>query len=85
VFESRTYCTGTAVQYIVKQNSSDELEQVKLNGSYLRAHPGRGAARLHPPPPSQNLKNTDFVDMMLSNVLYDLPLNQNQPLKSADD
>jgi hypothetical protein len=30
-------------------------------------------------------KKTDFVDSMISNVLYDLPLNENQPLKSADD
>ena len=32
-----------------------------------------------------NLKNTVFVDMMLSNVLHDLPFSQTQPLKMADD
>jgi hypothetical protein len=36
--------------------------------------------------PKLNIKkNTDFVDMMISNVLRNLPYSQNQPLKSADD
>jgi hypothetical protein len=30
-------------------------------------------------------KNIDFVDKMVLNVLHDLPFNQNQPMKSADD
>lgn len=42
-----------------------------------------------PPPPqtsqNRNFKNTDFVDMMMSNVLPDLHFSQNHPLKSDDD
>jgi hypothetical protein len=34
--------------------------------------------------PKRNLKNTDFVDTILSKVLRDLLLSLNQPLKSAD-
>jgi hypothetical protein len=37
------------------------------------------------PPQSRNLKNTDFVDIMIPKVLRDLPFSRNQPLKSADD
>jgi hypothetical protein len=34
---------------------------------------------------NQKLKNTNFEDVIISNVLLDLPFSQNQPLKSADD
>jgi hypothetical protein len=34
---------------------------------------------------NRNFKNTDFVDIMISKVLRDLPFSRNQPLKSADD
>jgi hypothetical protein len=36
-------------------------------------------------PTIRNLKNTDFVDIMISRVLQDFHFSQNQPLKSADD
>jgi hypothetical protein len=36
-------------------------------------------------PQNWNLKNTDFVNTMVSRVLRDLPCSQIQPLKSADD
>jgi hypothetical protein len=36
-------------------------------------------------PEDQNLKNTDFVDFMISKILRDFPISRNQPLKSADD
>jgi hypothetical protein len=36
-------------------------------------------------PENQNLKNTDLVDIMISNVLRDLLFSRNQPLKSTDD
>jgi hypothetical protein len=36
-------------------------------------------------PQNRNLKNTDFVDIMISKALRDFPFSQNQPLKSADD
>jgi hypothetical protein len=53
------------------------------------AHPGGGAAAgLQPPPKipqNQNLKNTYFVDIMISKVLCDLLFSRNQTLKSADD
>jgi hypothetical protein len=40
----------------------------------------------HPPPspPQSKLQRTDLVDMVVSNVLRDLPFSWNQPLKSAD-
>ena len=37
------------------------------------------------PSPKQNLKSTDFVDTMISKVLYNLHFNPNQPLKEADN
>jgi hypothetical protein len=36
------------------------------------------------PPPSLDLKNTNFVDK-ISDVLCDLPFSKNQSLKPADD
>jgi hypothetical protein len=50
-------------------------------------HP-RGGCRATAPSQTQqnwNLKNTDFMDIMISNVLCDLPSSWNQPLKSAHD
>jgi hypothetical protein len=38
-----------------------------------------------PPPKAEIKKNTDFVYIMISKVLRDLPFSRNQPLKSADD
>jgi hypothetical protein len=52
-----------------------------------RGAPKGGAAGLQPPPQTpknQNLKNTDFVDIMIPKVLRDLPFSWNQPLKSTD-
>jgi hypothetical protein len=48
-----------------------------------RDTPKEGATLLQPLI-NRNLKNTDFLDFIL-NVLCDLPFNQNQPLKLADD
>jgi hypothetical protein len=36
-------------------------------------------------PPQQKFKNTGFVDIMISKVLFDFSFRRNQPLKSADD
>jgi hypothetical protein len=36
-------------------------------------------------PPNRNLRNTEFVHMMILNVLSDLPFSQTQPLKLAGD
>jgi hypothetical protein len=49
--------------------------------------PKEGATGLQPPQShqNQNLKNTDFVDIMISKVLRDLSFSKNQPLISADD
>jgi hypothetical protein len=38
-----------------------------------------------PSPQNRNLKNTDFVDMVISKVLRDLPIGRNQLLKLADE
>jgi hypothetical protein len=58
--------------------------------SNIVGHSGtpRGATGLQPPPhtpQNRNLKNTDFVDIMISKVLRDLPFSRNQTMKSADD
>jgi hypothetical protein len=45
-----------------------------------------GSGRLLPPFAQIEIKKgTDFVDIMLSNILCDLHFCQNQPLKSTDD
>jgi hypothetical protein len=50
------------------------------------AHPRRGADGLQPlRPPKLNLKNTNFVDIMISKALCDFHFSQNQPLKLAED
>jgi hypothetical protein len=48
---------------------------------------GEGDTELQPPkPPTPKLKkNADFVDIMTSKVLRDLPFRRYQPLKSVDD
>jgi hypothetical protein len=38
-----------------------------------------------PNPQKLKLKDTDFVGIMISNVLRDLLLSRNEQLKSADD
>jgi len=44
---------------------------------------GGGVAAPHSP--NIEIKKKSFVDMMLSNVLCDLPFSQTQPLKLADE
>ena len=47
---------------------------------------GRGACSLAAPLlKSLNLRNADFVDMIIFKVLLNLPFSQNELLKSADD
>jgi hypothetical protein len=36
-------------------------------------------------PKNLNLKNKDFLETMISDFVRDLPFNQNQILKTADD
>jgi hypothetical protein len=66
--------------------------QSKLQGNMFQPEQGctegeggGGVARLQTPSSAQNrnLKNTDFVDIMISKVLHDCPFSRNQPLKSA--
>ena len=45
---------------------------------------GGGLPDCNPPPSNRNLRNTDFVDIKLLNVLRDLPFSRNQILKSPD-
>jgi hypothetical protein len=46
---------------------------------------GGGGCSPAAPPTKRNLKNTDFVDTMLSKGLRDFPFSLHEPLKSADD
>jgi hypothetical protein len=60
----------------------------KINNCKTGAQPRGGTAGLQPPPPNpqnRNLKNTRFVDIVISEVLRDFPFSRNQPLNSADD
>ena len=50
----------------------------------LKGAPSGGWGVCRATAPNWNFKNTDFVDTMMLNVLRDLPISQNQPLKSAD-
>jgi hypothetical protein len=61
----------------VGQTSLNILVQGRTQG-------GGGGAPGYSPPPKPEFKNTDFVDIMISKVLRDLPFSRNQPLKSAD-
>jgi len=47
------------------------------------AHPGGVGAGLHLPPPNLKFKNTDFVDMMMSKGLRDLPFSRNRLMTST--
>jgi hypothetical protein len=45
-----------------------------------------GGGRAAPPQTLQNRNlKTNFIDMVISKVLRDIPFSRNQPLKSADD
>jgi hypothetical protein len=55
-----------------------------------RGAPGGGglpSCSLPPKPPKTEIKKKkpDFVDIMVSKFLCDMPFGRNQPLKSADD
>jgi hypothetical protein len=80
----------------VRQFSSNEKLQTKtlhyLQNIHNLLRQGRiqgGDCQAAAPPPqtsqNYNLKNTDFVHAMISEVTCNLPFNQNQPLKLADD
>jgi hypothetical protein len=64
------------------------VEKLSIHG-WTRGTPKEGAAGLQYPPPqtpqNQNLKNTDFVDIMILQVLCDFSFSRNQPLKLADN
>jgi hypothetical protein len=64
-------------------------ENMVINGYKQGSNQGVGgcspAVPPSKPPQNRNLKDTDFVDMMLSKILRDLPISRNQPLKLADD
>jgi hypothetical protein len=54
--------------------------------TYIGAPNGVGrASGLQPSLPKRNLKNTEFVDTILSKAVRDLHFSLNQPLKSAHD
>jgi len=46
---------------------------------------GEGGLPDFSPNPIQNLKQTAFVDMLISKIFCDLPFSHNQPLKLAND
>jgi hypothetical protein len=78
--------TWRSHQTIVHNNT--KLNLIRSTGSSNGGEGGEGGVGCSlaaaPNPQNQNLKNTDFVDMMISKVLRDLPFSWNQPLKSAD-
>jgi hypothetical protein len=52
----------------------------------MRAQPMGGCKAAAPPNPQKlKFKNADFVHIMISKALPDLPFSGNQPLKLADD
>jgi hypothetical protein len=59
------------------------------HGLYFVAglHKREGAAGMqtHQPSQNRNLENREFVDIMISKVLRDLPFGRNHPLRSAGD
>jgi hypothetical protein len=61
-------------------------EKISLFVQKSGAHPRVGLPGCNPPKPqNRNLKNIDFVDIMISKVSRDFPICRNQPLKSADN
>jgi hypothetical protein len=63
------------------------MEDIWRTGGVIRGAPKGRLPEWAPPPQkplNQNLKNTDFVDI-ISKILRDLPFSWNQPVKSADD
>ena len=63
---------------------------IKMLGNLIRmdqrsTQEGRGGFAALQDTSWNRKKNTYFVDTIISNVLHDLPLSRNQPLKSADD
>jgi hypothetical protein len=58
---------------------------VAISGAHPRGGEDCSLAAPSQTPQNRNLENTDFVDIMISKVLHDLPFSQNQPLKLADD
>jgi hypothetical protein len=67
-----------------------ELLQIHMCILPAVVHPsggGRAAARLQASPLHQIiiLKNTNFIHMIISNILHDIHFSQNQPLKIVYD
>ena len=61
---------------------------MKMNGEHTLAGVEGGFLQAVAPLPQQILKlkkKHNSVDMILSNVLCDLPFSQTQPMKLADD
>jgi hypothetical protein len=50
-----------------------------------RTRRGEGACQAAALPQKPKFKKQDFVDIMVSKVLRDLPFRQNWPLESADN
>jgi hypothetical protein len=86
-------CLYKTVEEIPKQNFlfknteitqciAEENSDIELFGPFCNQG-GRGLQPSKPPQNRNKKKNTDFVDMMVSNVLHDLPFRRNKPLKST--
>jgi hypothetical protein len=64
----------------------DYINSLHLFSSIRGTCTQEGVTGLHTfPPPNWNSKITDFVDMIISNILHDLSFSWNEPLKLADD
>jgi hypothetical protein len=83
-------CSALSTSHLYQSTQKLSKFCFKLAGWQLcatRGAPKGGAATWLSPqtPQNRNLKNTDFIDIMISKVLRYFAFSQNQPLKSADD
>jgi hypothetical protein len=55
-----------------------------MQGYIAESTQGGAAGVQATPPPNEISKHRFFLDMLILNILLDLPFSRNQPLKSAD-
>jgi hypothetical protein len=75
------------MQQQIKNHKTRRELRLSCPGANTRLGGGGWLPGYSPPskPQKVNLKNTDFVETLVSDVSRDLPFSRNLPLKSADD